>query len=119
MPRADLHPGVPHGRFAEEGEDLLQEIFLQAYRKLGSFKGDATLGRGCIVWRSITAWISCAAGRQERKADGRLDDGTCRADGPPDTPIARIDLERPFRGCRTVAERRSCCTTSRDSTTKR
>src|SRR5438046_7006102 len=28
----------------EDGEDLLQEIFLQAYRKLGSFKGDATMG---------------------------------------------------------------------------
>ena len=28
----------------EDGEDLLQEIFLQAYRKLGSFKGDSALG---------------------------------------------------------------------------
>ena len=28
----------------DEGEDLLQEIFLQAYRKLGSFKGDSALG---------------------------------------------------------------------------
>ena len=25
----------------EDGEDLLQEIFLQAYRKIGSFKGDS------------------------------------------------------------------------------
>src|SRR3954467_5614603 len=29
---------------AEDGEDLLQEIFLQAYRKIGSFKGDSALG---------------------------------------------------------------------------
>ena len=29
---------------AEDGEDLLQEIFLQAYRKLESFKGDASVG---------------------------------------------------------------------------
>ena len=28
----------------EAGEDLLQEIFLQAFRKIGSFKGDATIG---------------------------------------------------------------------------
>ena len=32
------------GGSQEEGEDLLQEIFLQAYRKLGSFKGDAAIG---------------------------------------------------------------------------
>src|SRR5438067_183318 len=29
---------------AADGEDLLQEIFLQAYRKIGGFKGDAALG---------------------------------------------------------------------------
>src|SRR5262245_51109716 len=28
----------------QEGEDLLQEIFLQVYRKLGSFRGEASLG---------------------------------------------------------------------------
>src|SRR5262245_27561039 len=28
----------------EDGEDLLQEIFLQAYRKLETFKGDSALG---------------------------------------------------------------------------
>src|SRR4029450_9142825 len=28
----------------QDGEDLLQEIFLQVYRKLGSYKGDSTLG---------------------------------------------------------------------------
>ena len=28
----------------DQGEDLLQEIFLQAYRKLDSFKGEAALG---------------------------------------------------------------------------
>ena len=30
----------------QDGEDLLQEIFLQAYRKLGTFKGESSLG--CI-----------------------------------------------------------------------
>src|ERR1041384_3994752 len=28
----------------EDGEDLLQEIFLQAYRKLETFKGDSAIG---------------------------------------------------------------------------
>jgi DNA-directed RNA polymerase specialized sigma24 family protein len=28
----------------EEGEDLLQEIFLQAYRELESFKGHSSIG---------------------------------------------------------------------------
>src|SRR4051795_1668070 len=28
----------------EDGEDLLQEIFLQAYRKLPTFKGESALG---------------------------------------------------------------------------
>ena len=28
----------------EDGEDLLQEIFLQAYRKIGTFKGDSSVG---------------------------------------------------------------------------
>src|SRR4030095_15970179 len=28
----------------DQGEDLLQEIFLQAYRKLDSFKGESALG---------------------------------------------------------------------------
>ena len=28
----------------DQGEDLLQEIFLQAFRKLDSFKGEAALG---------------------------------------------------------------------------
>src|SRR4029434_635958 len=29
---------------AHEAEDLLQEVFLNAYRKLGSFRGDSSLG---------------------------------------------------------------------------
>jgi RNA polymerase sigma-70 factor (ECF subfamily) len=40
---------------ADDGEDLLQEIFLQAYRKVGSFKGDSAIG----------TWISCGAGRRK------------------------------------------------------
>ena len=36
---------------AEDGEDLLQEIFLQVYRKLGASKATRRSARGCIGWR--------------------------------------------------------------------
>ena len=51
------------GGSVEDGEDLLQEIFLQAYRKIGSFKGTRRSARGCTGWRSTTASTTCAAGR--------------------------------------------------------
>ena len=38
----------------ETGEDLLQEIFLQAYRKIGGFKGDAAVGTW-LTLGSVTA----------------------------------------------------------------
>jgi RNA polymerase sigma-70 factor, ECF subfamily len=48
-----------------DAEDLLQEIFLSAHRKLDGFRGDSALGTwlyrlatGCTVWRRITAWIT-------------------------------------------------------------
>ena len=44
------------GGSPEEGEDLLQEVFLQAYRKLDSFKGDSSIG----TWLSTIASITCA-----------------------------------------------------------
>jgi RNA polymerase sigma-70 factor, ECF subfamily len=91
---------------AEEGEDLLQEIFLQAFRKLGSFKGDAALG----TWLYRLALNHCldfVRSRQTRmgKVTETLD--AERSFEPParrDTPIARIDLDRAIErlpaGCR-------------------
>jgi len=80
----------------DAAEDLLQEIFLLAHRKLGSFKGDAALG----TWLYRLAINHCLDFVRSRRArDGKL---TETLDGDSsfvpaarrETPIARIDLER-------------------------
>ncbi|MFB3852878.1 MAG: RNA polymerase sigma factor [Vicinamibacterales bacterium] len=83
-----------------DAEDLLQEVFLQAYRKLGSFRGESSLG----TWLYRLATNLCLdrlrsrQGRSEQRTD-RLE----RADGRPsvepaapraEAVIDRIDLER-------------------------
>ena len=90
----------------EDGEDLLQEIFLQAYRKLGSFKGDSTLG----TWLYRLALNHCLDYVRSRQA--KMKKTTESLDAEParepaarrDTPIARIDLDRALErlpdGCR-------------------
>jgi RNA polymerase sigma-70 factor (ECF subfamily) len=90
----------------EEGEDLLQEIFLQAYRKLDSFKGDASIG----TWLYRLALNHCLDFVRSRRARmGKLTD-TLDADASiepmalRETPVARIDLQRAIeqlpQGCR-------------------
>jgi RNA polymerase sigma-70 factor (ECF subfamily) len=89
----------------DEGEDLLQEIFLQAYRKLGSFKGDASLGTW-LYRLAINHCLDFVRSRQgrNRKLTDALDDGTIEPAVPPDAPVVRIDLERAVQslpnGCR-------------------
>ncbi len=88
----------------ETGEDLLQEIFLQAYRKIRSFKGDAAIG----TWLYRMALNHCLDFVRSRQA--RMDKATepLDSDGPTsttrDSPIERIDLERAVQqlpaGCR-------------------
>jgi RNA polymerase sigma-70 factor (ECF subfamily) len=90
----------------DEGEDLLQEIFLQAHRKLGSFKGEAALG----TWLYRLALNHCldfVRSRQvkTRKLTDTLDDERVfEPAAPRETPIQRIDLERVIarlpEGCR-------------------
>jgi RNA polymerase sigma-70 factor, ECF subfamily len=90
----------------DEGEDLLQEIFLQAYRKLGSFKGDASVG----TWLYRLAVNHCLDFVRSRRAKmGRVtdtldEDGAFQPVSPRETPLARIDLERAIarlpEGCR-------------------
>ena len=91
---------------AEDGEDLLQEIFLQAYRKLGSFKGEAALG----TWLYRLAVNYCldvvrSRSAKNRKLTDTLDDvSTFEPVAPRQTPLACIDLERALArlpdGCR-------------------
>ena len=91
---------------AEDGEDLLQEIFLQVHRKLGSFKGDAALG----TWIYRLALNHCLDYVRSRQAKMSKLTETLDADtsfepmARRDTPIARMDLERALErlpdGCR-------------------
>jgi len=79
-----------------DAEDLLQEIFLQAYRKLPDFRGDSTVG----TWLYRLAMNRCLdhlKSRQTRatSATAPLDEETMV--GPrlaTDGGIKRLDLER-------------------------
>ena len=90
----------------EDGEDLLQEIFLQAHRKLGGFKGDSAIG----TWLYRLALNHCLDYVRSRQAKMHKLTETLDADtsfeptARRDTPIARLDLERAVarlpEGCR-------------------
>ena len=90
----------------DEGEDLLQEIFLQAFRKLGSFNGDSAIG----TWLYRLALNHCLDFVRSKHAKmGKITE-TLDAEtsieprARRDTPVARIDLERAIEqlpeGCR-------------------
>ncbi len=84
----------------DEGEDLMQEIFLQLHRKLGSFKGDAALG----TWLYRLAVNHCLDFVRSRRAknvkitDTLDDESSVEPTAPRETPIARLDLERAIAG---------------------
>jgi RNA polymerase sigma-70 factor, ECF subfamily len=90
----------------QDGEDLLQEIFLQAYRKLGSFKGESALG----TWLYRLALNHCLDYVRSRRAKMNKLTETLDAErsfepmAGRQTPIAKIDLERAIErlpdGCR-------------------
>ena len=93
----------------ETGEDLLQEIFLQAYRKIGGFKGDAAIG----TWLYRLALNHCldfVRSRQAKmdKATTAIEEDGYSPELPArrESPAERIDLERAMRhlppGCREV-----------------
>ena len=101
---------------AEDGEDLLQEIFLQAHRKLVSFKGDSALGTWLyrLALNHCLDYVRSRRAKMDKLTDSLDDDerGTgFRAAGSMspgvvvrETPIARLDLERALQqlpaGCR-------------------
>ena len=92
----------------EEGEDLLQEIFLQAFRKMGTFKGDSAIG----TWLYRLALNHCLDFVRSKQAKMGKVTETLDADGSfepaarLESPITRIDLERALAklppGCREV-----------------
>ncbi|MGH9162720.1 MAG: RNA polymerase sigma factor [Vicinamibacteraceae bacterium] len=85
---------------AADAEDLLQEVFLTAYRKLGSFKGASSLG----TWLYRLAVNACLDHLRSRSARNDLrTDSLDRAEAPPvsakDPALVptRFDLERAIR----------------------
>jgi RNA polymerase sigma-70 factor (ECF subfamily) len=92
-----------------DAEDLLQEIFLSAHRKLDSFRGEAALGTWLyrLGMNQILDHVRSRAGRAGQLTDG-LDDVNVLADASghrlADRAIDRIDLERALaelpEGCR-------------------
>jgi RNA polymerase sigma-70 factor (ECF subfamily) len=81
-----------------EADDLLQDIFLLAYRKLGSFRGDSALG----TWLYRLAMNHCLDVLRNRQSRmGQMTDSMDEPDaapvaapGPPLGTVSRIDLER-------------------------
>jgi RNA polymerase sigma-70 factor (ECF subfamily) len=90
----------------ETGEDLLQEVFLQAHRKIRGFKGDSTIGTW-LYRLAINLCLDFVRSRQVKmgKATDSLDrEGAAAPGAAHDSPVERIDLERAIRqlppGCR-------------------
>jgi RNA polymerase sigma-70 factor (ECF subfamily) len=81
-----------------DADDLLQDIFLLVYRKLGSFRGESSLG----TWLYRLAMNHCLDVLRNRQT--RMGQHTDSLDEPDATPVAspvpvvgavsRIDLER-------------------------
>ena len=94
-----------------EAEDLLQEVFLHAHRKLGSFRGDSSLGTW-LYRLAVNQCLDYLRGRQVRMArstDSIDAEGSVEpaAAAPPiPAAISRMDLERAIAqlppGCRTA-----------------
>ena len=92
-----------------EAEDLLQEIFLAAHRKLDSFRGDSALG----TWLYRLATNLCldhlrSRSTRSRQVTDALEDDASLADagagGLAERAVTRMDLERALaqlpEGCR-------------------
>lgn len=92
----------------EQGEDLLQEIFLLAFRKRGSFKGEAALGTWLyrIAINHCLDFVRSRQARMARQTDTLEGEHALQPATRADCAVARIDLERAIEqlpdGCRTA-----------------
>jgi len=90
----------------DEGEDLLQEIFLQVYRKLGSFKGDASLGTWLyrLALNHCLDFVRSRRAKMNRVTDTLDAESSIEPTAPRQTIAAGIDLQRAIErlpeGCR-------------------
>jgi RNA polymerase sigma-70 factor (ECF subfamily) len=93
----------------QDAEDLLQDVFLQAYKKLDSFRGESSLGTW-LYRLAVNQCLDFLRGRQTRMTratDSFDDDAVPEPSSPaPAIPaaISRVDLERAVarlpEGCR-------------------
>ena len=93
----------------EDAEDLLQDVFLQAHRKLDSFRGDSSLGTW-LYRLAVNQCLDYLRGRQSKMArvtESFEDEAVQEPAAPsPVVPaaISRVDLERAIarlpEGCR-------------------
>lgn len=82
----------------DDAEDLLQEVFLQAHRKLSGFRGESALGTW-LYRLTMNHCLDHLRGRQAKmtRATESLDDGIEEPIAPaPVIPaaVSRLDLER-------------------------
>ena len=106
-----------------DADDLLQDIFLLAYRKLGSFRGESSLG----TWLYRLAMNHCLDVLRNRQT--RMGQQTDSLDEPDAAPVAspvplvgavsRIDLERAIEALPPACRAPSCCTTWKGSGTRK
>ena len=107
-----------------DAEDLLQEIFLSAHRKLDGFRGDAALGTWLyrLATNQCLDYLRSRAARTSQLTDA-LDDepGLYEAGGGglAEQTVAKMDIERALAQLPGAAGRRSCCTTSKAWNTAR
>lgn len=94
---------------ASEAEDLVQEVFLQAHRKLGSFRGESSLGTWLyrLAVNQCLDFLRSRQGRLSKNTDSLDEDGASEPAAPAPaipTSISRVDLERAIarlpEGCR-------------------
>jgi RNA polymerase sigma-70 factor (ECF subfamily) len=80
----------------EEGEDLLQEIFLQAHRKLSSFKGNSTIGTWLhrLAVNHCIDFVRSRRARMDKITDTLDDEQAVEPSAPRELPVERLDLER-------------------------
>ncbi len=109
---------------AADAEDLLQDIFLSAHRKLESFRGESALGTWLyrLAVNLCLDYLRSRTGRAIQLTDA-LDDEPGLPDassrGLADRAVTRWISNGPWPSFRSAAGRRSCCTTSRGSSTAR
>ena len=94
-----------------DAEDLLQEIFLSAHRKLESFRGESSLGTWLyrLAVNLCLDYLRSRTGRASHVTDPLDDDPSLpepAGRGLADRTISRMDLERALTqlplGCRTA-----------------